>query len=434
MDQQLSTLRIQRGYFKTRLTNFKKYIEKININDFDDITIAQLETRLLKIEPLIDEFNKVHLEIKTLDNNDSEELEDDLESEIFENSYFDSIARVKCIILNVRRSDKCSVNVSLVTNNSLTQVTKDLSDIFSPEDESDSVVFKPNKTLESLNVEQQEETFKIKLQEEQYYAVFYTANWYIGRIISISIERVKVKFLEDELEDTSLDHKLSYEQDADLAIQEVLKSLDIILSMYHSELSPVGIEIAMELILRVKQKSLSKVKNSLYRQDNGTVDIGNKEATEELRENQVGTNRPAILTQGAQVGTTARFLPKGHTSRGRQQNMPVVNEAINLMKSIQSRKMQDRDEFSAFGEQNAINSILFAAEMGRFDNPLPPLFHHNPTAIYNTNLPLNIPPQFPPYCSPSPPIPASTNCLGGTTYVYSKFPSVQSEQPYGEVL
>ncbi|KAK4871924.1 hypothetical protein RN001_016048 [Aquatica leii] len=184
--------------------------------------------------------------------------------------------------------------------------------------------------------------------------------------------------------------------------------------------------------------------------DNGTVVIENKEATEELREDQVGTNRPAILTQGAQVGTTARSLPKGHTSRGRQQNMPVVNKAINLMKSIQSRKMQVRDEFSAFGEQvamkmrklssphakfavqNAINSILFEAEMGRFDNPPPPLFHHNPTAIYNTNLPLNIPSQYPPYCSPSPPIPASINCLGGTTYVYSTSPSVQSEPSYGD--
>ncbi|KAK4881588.1 hypothetical protein RN001_004907 [Aquatica leii] len=121
MDQQLSTLRIQRGYFKTTLTNFKKYLEKININELHDITIAQLETRLLKIEPLIDEFNKVHLQIKTLDNNDSEELEDDPELEIFENSYFDSIAKVKSIILNARKSDKCSADVSLVTNNSLTQ-------------------------------------------------------------------------------------------------------------------------------------------------------------------------------------------------------------------------------------------------------------------------------------------------------------------------
>ncbi|KAK4884071.1 hypothetical protein RN001_000342 [Aquatica leii] len=191
----------------------------------------------------------------------------------------------------------------------------------------------------------------------------------------------------------------------------------------------------------------NKPKGSTDTEDNGTVDIENKEATEELREDQVGTNRPAILTQGAQVGTNARSLLKAHTSSGRQQIIPVVNEAINLMKSIQSRKMQDQDEFSAFGEQlamkmrklssphavqNAINSILFEAEMGRFDNPPPPLFHHNPTAIYNTNLPLNIPPQFPLYCSPSPLIPASTNCLGGTTYVYSTSPSVQSEQSYGD--
>ncbi|KAK4879107.1 hypothetical protein RN001_007253 [Aquatica leii] len=102
----------------------------------------------------------------------------------------------------------------------------------------------------------------------------------------------------------------------------------------------------------------NKPKGSTDTEDNGTVDIKNKEATEELREDQVGTNRRAILTQGAQVGTTARSLPKGHTSRGRQQNMPVVNDAINLIKSIQSRKMQDRDEFSAFGEQVAMKIRL----------------------------------------------------------------------------
>ncbi|KAF5274535.1 hypothetical protein FQA39_LY07147 [Lamprigera yunnana] len=127
-------------------------------------------------------------------------------------------------------------------------------------------------------------------------------------------------------------------------------------------------------------------------EDDGTVDIENKEATEELREDKVGENRPAILTQGPQVGTTSRALPKGHTSRGRQQNLPVINEAINLMKSLQSRKVQDRDEFSAFE--------LFEAKVGQFPNSPPPLSHHNPTAIYNTNLPLNIPPQFQPYCSP----------------------------------
>ncbi|KAF5282066.1 hypothetical protein FQA39_LY00590 [Lamprigera yunnana] len=81
---------------------------------------------------------------------------------------------------------------------------------------------------------------------------------------------------------------------------------------------------------------------------------------------------------------------------------------------------------------NAIKNILFEAEVGQFPDPPPPLSHHNPTAIYNTNLLLNIPPQFPPYCSPSPPTPASINYLRSTTSEYSTSPSMQSEHLYGD--
>ncbi|KAF5300964.1 hypothetical protein FQA39_LY10934 [Lamprigera yunnana] len=108
----------------------------------------------------------------------------------------------------------------------------------------------------------------------------------------------------------------------------------------------------------------NKPRGTMDTEDNGTVDIENKEATEELREDEVGENCPVILTQGRYIqGTSTEF-------------------AINIMKSIQSRKMQARDEFSAFGEQvamkirklsspyakfavqNAINNILFEAANG----------------------------------------------------------------------
>ncbi|KAK4887692.1 hypothetical protein RN001_003963 [Aquatica leii] len=129
----------------------------------------------------------------------------------------------------------------------------------------------------------------------------------------------------------------------------------------------------------------NKPKGSTDTEDNGTVDIENKEATEELREDQVGTNRPAILAQGAQVGTTARSLPKGHTSIGRQQNMPVVNEAITLMKSIQSRKMQDRDEFSAFGEQVAMKMRTLSSpnvdHLAKAD-PMPKRIYKNKCCVF----------------------------------------------------
>ncbi|KAF5293131.1 hypothetical protein FQA39_LY13741 [Lamprigera yunnana] len=95
---------------------------------------------------------------------------------------------------------------------------------------------------------------------------------------------------------------------------------------------------------------------------------------------------------------------------------------INVLRSIEICRERE----------NAINDILFEAEVGPFSNPTPPLSYHNPTAIYNTKLPLNIPPQFPPYCSPSQPTPAPIDYLRSTTSEYSTSRSVQSEHSYGD--
>ncbi|CAG9841144.1 unnamed protein product [Diabrotica balteata] len=95
-----------------------------------------------------------------------------------------------------------------------------------------------------------------------------------------------------------------------------------------------------------------------------------------------------------EVGTTAQSQSKSNSinivkSSGRKSmatNLPIVNEAVNLMRSI-STKRAEKDEFSLFGEQvamklrkivsafarfsvqNIINTVLFEAEMGKYDNP-----------------------------------------------------------------
>uniref|UniRef100_A0A6P7GRR9 Uncharacterized protein LOC114345629 n=2 Tax=Diabrotica virgifera virgifera TaxID=50390 RepID=A0A6P7GRR9_DIAVI len=95
-----------------------------------------------------------------------------------------------------------------------------------------------------------------------------------------------------------------------------------------------------------------------------------------------------------EVGTTAQSQSKSNSinivkSRGRKSmatNLPIVNEAVNLMRSI-TTKRAEKDEFSLFGEQvamklrkivspfarfsvqNIINTVLFEAEMGKYDNP-----------------------------------------------------------------
>ncbi|XP_072394750.1 uncharacterized protein [Diabrotica undecimpunctata] len=94
------------------------------------------------------------------------------------------------------------------------------------------------------------------------------------------------------------------------------------------------------------------------------------------------------------VGTTAQSQSKSNSinivkSSGRKSmatNLPIVNEAVNLMRSI-TTKRAEKDEFSLFGEQvamklrkivspfarfsvqNIINTVLFEAEMGKYDNP-----------------------------------------------------------------
>ncbi|XP_072392420.1 uncharacterized protein [Diabrotica undecimpunctata] len=94
------------------------------------------------------------------------------------------------------------------------------------------------------------------------------------------------------------------------------------------------------------------------------------------------------------VGTTAQPQPKSNSinivkSSGRKSlatNLPIVNEAVNLMRFI-TTKRAEKDEFSLFGEQvamklrkivapfarfsvqNIINTVLFEAEMGKYDNP-----------------------------------------------------------------
>ncbi|KAI4467388.1 hypothetical protein MML48_2g00009474 [Holotrichia oblita] len=82
-------------------------------------------------------------------------------------------------------------------------------------------------------------------------------------------------------------------------------------------------------------------------------------------------------------------------------NIPVLNEAISLMRSIQyKRQNTERDEYSVFGEQVAIkvrklksphakfmiqsdiNSALFEAEMGKYDSFPVPQFQSS-TPNYN---------------------------------------------------
>lgn len=96
---ELKQLFSKRKFIKSQLTRFKTYVntftESFHITEAD---ILQLEFRLSKAEPLIDEFNTVQLNIQLLITAEAEDDSDDCE--LFETTYFEIITTAKHLISN----------------------------------------------------------------------------------------------------------------------------------------------------------------------------------------------------------------------------------------------------------------------------------------------------------------------------------------------
>lgn len=91
MTDDISKLKTQRGQLKASITRGIKFYDELNKSNLDFKTISELQVRLSKIEPLLDKFENIQLEIelisKALTPDFDESIEED-ERINFENSYY----------------------------------------------------------------------------------------------------------------------------------------------------------------------------------------------------------------------------------------------------------------------------------------------------------------------------------------------------------
>ncbi|KAJ8957213.1 hypothetical protein NQ318_007775 [Aromia moschata] len=104
----LARLKIQRGQLKSKLTRLKTFYDSLDLTKVDDLGVSELEIRLEKVIPAIDEFNILQSEIEILSESDSENTERDE----FENSYYKLIANVKNFIATNPASNASNMNSS----------------------------------------------------------------------------------------------------------------------------------------------------------------------------------------------------------------------------------------------------------------------------------------------------------------------------------
>lgn len=96
-----------RGSIKARLTNFKRYIEKlsepVNADDvIDEVVIIETEQRLQKVEELFYEFEKCQSEIEQLAEKEEIFEEQVKQRAVFEENYFNIVSNAKKFIIRAR--------------------------------------------------------------------------------------------------------------------------------------------------------------------------------------------------------------------------------------------------------------------------------------------------------------------------------------------
>lgn len=83
----------KRGIVKAKITLHKQYFDTLNKAELNDNIINELGIRLEKIEPCLDEFNDIQLEIELADSSFS-----GIERDSIENTYFSLVANIRALI------------------------------------------------------------------------------------------------------------------------------------------------------------------------------------------------------------------------------------------------------------------------------------------------------------------------------------------------
>lgn len=102
---ELKKLKSLRKTYKCQLTKFKSYFEKESTAE--NIDLIQLQLRLSKIEPILEQFYDVLSKIEIFDFSVTNESDDSLEQERtdFEDNYFSIVSNVKAVLDRFRNQD-----------------------------------------------------------------------------------------------------------------------------------------------------------------------------------------------------------------------------------------------------------------------------------------------------------------------------------------
>ncbi|XP_044760513.1 uncharacterized protein LOC123317941 [Coccinella septempunctata] len=158
------------------------------------------------------------------------------------------------------------------------------------------------------------------------------------------------------------------------------------------------------------RRTVDNVDNSVHFVQNSQDEGG--ENGEQMQPEGLGEEQPSPSKEFQSPKAASSKSAKRKLSDIRSPSAPIIDEALNLMRSIQNKRADNTDEFSLYGEQiaikirrlssprtkfivqNEINKILFDAEMGYYDQhntPIRGVYDHLPQyPTSNMSMPLSM--------------------------------------------
>ncbi|XP_026476050.1 uncharacterized protein LOC113381314 [Ctenocephalides felis] len=113
----MAELKAKGGFIKSKLTRVQNFVNSLDSTILDENIIIELNTRLEKILPIIDEFETIQYEIELIEG----VSESDKES--FESDYYRTIAKLKFIIQNFNDTKKCKDDQQTIGPSSIDSYT-----------------------------------------------------------------------------------------------------------------------------------------------------------------------------------------------------------------------------------------------------------------------------------------------------------------------
>jgi len=90
MAERLHELKVKRGQVKSKLTRFRNFVDSYE----NEPNLPQLKVRHERIVKCFDEFDEIQSEIELV----QEQSDEENEREVFENSYFEVVAKAETIL------------------------------------------------------------------------------------------------------------------------------------------------------------------------------------------------------------------------------------------------------------------------------------------------------------------------------------------------